>query len=91
MRAVDRQAAGARVRRSNIRAARPASAIKMARKESEMPPGAEEPAPDAPPGAAGAFGKSGSAVRTGGGDARPAAAAAKVWVERGDHGAAGER
>ena len=56
MRATDRQAAGARVRRSNSRAARPASAIKTARKLSEIPPGEEVPLPDSPPGAVGSPG-----------------------------------
>ena len=58
MRATDRQAAGARARRSNSRAARPASAIKTARKLSEIP-GEEVPLPDSPPGTVGSPGAPG--------------------------------
>ena len=53
MRAVDRQAAGARVRRSNSRATRPASAINTASQVMDMPPRGEAPPLDAPLGAAG--------------------------------------
>jgi hypothetical protein len=78
MRATDRQAAGARVRRSNSRAARPASAIKTARKLSEIPPGEEVPLPDSPPGAVGSPGAPGEGR---GCEAWASAGTDPPWVE----------